>query len=99
MKCCLLFLFFASKKEITTRFEPLFRGSGGGKPVSPTYTKFCRKWGWYKVIADLVENKILFFDEILKKTVVEIFRFLLYQLDKGHADDEQSSFMKQIGRY
>lgn len=56
--------------------------------MPPSYTGFCRKWGWYKVIADLAEDKILLFDEILKKTVVEIFGFLLYRLDKVQAEDE-----------
>jgi hypothetical protein len=40
------------------------------------------------VVADLAEDKVLLFDRILEKPVVEIFGFLLYRLEKARAAEE-----------
>lgn len=76
----------------------MFDGNNSGKPISKGYREFCSKWGWYKTISDLAEDKIYLFDEITQKTVVEIFGFLLYKVDKAKAEDEQYNFEKQIKR-
>jgi len=72
----------------------LFSGRSSGRPISPSYTGFCKRWSWYKVVADLAEDKILLFDQILAKPVVEIFGFLLYKIDKISAEEEQERFNK-----
>ena len=90
--------FFVQKEKIRGDFAPLFNGGGSGKPVSKGYKDFCNKWGWYKTIADLAEDKIYLFDQITEKAVVEVFGFLLYRIDKARAEDEQYKFEKQIRR-
>jgi hypothetical protein len=90
--------FFTQKERIRSDFEPLFTGSSSGKPVSKGYKDFCNKWGWYKTIADLAEDKIYLFDQITGKAVVEVFGFLLYRIDKAQAEEEQYKFEKQIRR-
>ncbi|MDR1809629.1 MAG: hypothetical protein LBR34_04395 [Prevotella sp.] len=66
----------------------MFANRRAGKELSASYEGFCRRWGWYKVVADLAEDKVLLFDRILEKPVVEIFGFLLYRLEKARAAEE-----------
>jgi hypothetical protein len=76
----------------------LFDGNGSGRAISKGYRDYCNKWGWYKTISDLAEDKVYLFDEITQKRVVEVFGFLLYRTDKSRADEEQYKFEKQIKR-
>ena len=90
--------FFIQKERIRSDFEPLFDGNGSSRPVSKGYKDFCNKWGWYKTIADLAEDKIHLFDTITRKTVGEVFGFLLYKIDKSHAEEDQYKFERQMKR-
>lgn len=92
----LLAFFFAVKKELVEDYNILFKGSGTGKPICRPYQDFSRKWGWYKVIAELSEDKIQTFDEVINQTVITVFNFLCYQLDKAQAEEAQYKFEEQL---
>ena len=46
----------------------------------------------------MAENKILLFDQITRKIAAEVFGFLLYQKDRGHAERNQMKYEKQTNR-
>jgi uncharacterized membrane protein YsdA (DUF1294 family) len=46
----------------------------------------------------VAEDKIYLFGTITEKTVVEVFGFLLYHIDKSQAEEDQYKFEKQIRR-
>lgn len=94
---CLLF-FWGIKKELIEDYNILFKGSGTGKPICRPYQDFSRKWGWYKVIAEIAKDEIQKFDEVTNQTVITIFNFLCYRLDKAQAEEAQYKFEEQLSK-
>lgn len=94
----LLAFFFAIKKELVEDYNILFKGSGTGKPICKPYQDFSRKWGWYKVIAEITKDEIQKFDEVTNQTVITVFNFLCYRLDKVQAEEAQYKFEEQLSK-
>lgn len=94
----LIHFFLQQKEQIHQDFAPLFNGAGNRQAVPNSYKEFCKKWGWYKTVADLASDNILLFDQITAKKVVEVFGFLLYRVDKAQADIDLSNFSRQTKR-
>jgi uncharacterized membrane protein YsdA (DUF1294 family) len=46
----------------------------------------------------LAEDKIYLFDIVTGKTVGEVFGFLLYKIDKAHAEEDQYKLERQMKR-
>ena len=76
--------------SIDTTYEAVRKPAGDGRPIAPEYRRFATNWGFYKVVADLSDNKILDFDKVTARPVTEIFTFLLYQRDRRPAELAQS---------
>ncbi|NDW10053.1 hypothetical protein [Dysgonomonas sp. 520] len=88
--------FFALKRKIQSDYEPLFNGGGTSKPTSPTYRDFSKKWGWYKVVAQLANHDIQQMDNIFTLGVIEVFNFLSFQVDKQNAEEANKKFLEQL---
>lgn len=84
-----LAFFFALQKRIRETYRGLFTPLPGDRPISPEYRKFATVWGWYKIIADLAEGRILDFDRVATLPVEEAFTFLQFRRDQDFAEKAQ----------
>jgi hypothetical protein len=84
-----LAFFFGVQGRIRETYGSIFTPLATGRPVAPEYKKFAGAWGWYKIIAELAENKISDFDKITSLAVTEVFTFLQYRRDREYAEEAQ----------
>jgi hypothetical protein len=69
------------------------------RPTATEYKQFTETWGWYKVISDLADNKILDFDKVTELPLTKVFTFLLYLKDKDYAEKAQRRLDRQIAKH
>lgn len=84
------------QSRVRTAYSDLYKAVPSSRPIAVEYKNLSKRWGWYKVIADLAGDKILDFDAILARSVTEVFTFLQYRKEKSIADEAQYKLNETI---
>jgi hypothetical protein len=94
-----LAFFFTLQNRVRSTYSGLYETDPGIRPAAPEYKAFSKSWGWYKIIADLADNKVSGFDAITTLPVTEIFTFLQYRKNKDYAETAQRRLDQFIAKH
>ncbi|WP_303754426.1 hypothetical protein [uncultured Alistipes sp.] len=84
--------------KIREDFRPVFAGAGGGELCAPQYAAFAGRWGWYKIIDELAEHRLLDFDRVAALPAAAVFTHLLYGRERRVAEKAQQALEKALAK-
>ena len=88
--------FFRIIHNIHDTYPTVFQGKGSHRPHSQGYRDFCEKWGAFKTLYEIADEKIEKVGEIYQLYLSDYLQYLSYLIDKGEAEREEDKYQEQL---
>lgn len=80
--------------NIHDAYPIVFQSKGSNRPHSPEYRNFCEKWGAFKTLYEVANEKIEKVGEIYQLYLSDYLQYLSYLIDKGEAERVEDAWQE-----